>query len=271
MVPPLVAGLLPTQAAEIRRLVARSPRREPFVMGSADASAWVTRELSAETWDDFVDLFSRGNGWDHCACTYFQRGRGMPKGSGSGTRAARQVENLRQKSELVKDGLAHGILVYDDREPVGWCQFGPVAELPCGYPSPRRDEESPEPDWRITCFVTDKRYRGRGVAAAALKAAVDAIRRAGGGATEAYPVAGWTSGEGAVAPGERIDVGGVGHVDPALGTYGFVSTQGTVPMFAAQGFTAVGTVTRESRLKVSGRPPESHVVMRRTVGARPGG
>ena len=42
--------------------------------------------------------------------------------------------------------------------------------------------------WRITCFVVDQKYRRRGVASAGLKAAVDAIRKKGGGTVEAYPV-----------------------------------------------------------------------------------
>ncbi len=42
--------------------------------------------------------------------------------------------------------------------------------------------------WRITCFVVDKQYRRRGVASAALKAALEAIRKKGGGLVEAYPV-----------------------------------------------------------------------------------
>src|SRR5205807_645766 len=95
-------------------------------------SNWLTRELSSATWPDFVSLFSRGNGWDSCACIYFQRGDDMPKGSGHRTRAAVRVENLRQKRNSSTTGRAHGILVYLDDEPIGWCQFGRSGELPCG-------------------------------------------------------------------------------------------------------------------------------------------
>ena len=42
--------------------------------------------------------------------------------------------------------------------------------------------------WRITCFVVDKQHRRRGVASVALKAALEAIRKKGGGLVEAYPV-----------------------------------------------------------------------------------
>jgi GNAT superfamily N-acetyltransferase len=43
------------------------------------------------------------------------------------------------------------------------------------------------PDWRIGCIFTGKPHRGRGVARAAVSAALDAIRGAGGGLVEAYP------------------------------------------------------------------------------------
>jgi len=42
--------------------------------------------------------------------------------------------------------------------------------------------------WKITCFVVDKEYRRRGVASAGLRAALEAIRKKGGGIVEAYPV-----------------------------------------------------------------------------------
>lgn len=43
------------------------------------------------------------------------------------------------------------------------------------------------PDFRITCFFVDRRYRRTGVAAVALRGALDLIAQAGGGLVEAYP------------------------------------------------------------------------------------
>ncbi len=123
-----------------------------------------TKELSVRTWPDFEALFTNGNGCDFCACMVFQRGRHLPR-SKFPNRAAMQVENLAQKRQLVYDGRAHGILVYADAEVVGWCQYGPVDELPIGgkgRPGPT------DADWRITCLVTDKAHRNRGVSRRAL-------------------------------------------------------------------------------------------------------
>src|SRR5713226_4496307 len=88
-----------------------------------------TRELSERTWPDFERLFSRGNGWDHCWCTAFQRARRL-SGKEYRTRAEVGVRNHQDKEQLVDQGRAHGILVYANGEPIGWCQYGLSDELP---------------------------------------------------------------------------------------------------------------------------------------------
>lgn len=93
-------------------------------------SAYKTKELSMETWPDFVRLFSQGSGWDFCQCMHFHRPHSLPKEQWLRSRAERGVRNRRQKRALVEQGCAHGILVYVKGEPVGWCQYGPRDELP---------------------------------------------------------------------------------------------------------------------------------------------
>ncbi len=102
------------------------------------------------------------------------------------------MRNRREKRELVDKGYSHGILVYAKGEPVGWCQYGPKEELP-RFDNSRNyrglgPERGKEKLWRITCFVVDKKYRKRGAASAALKAALEAIRKKGGGLVEAFPL-----------------------------------------------------------------------------------
>lgn len=77
---------------------------------------------------------------------------------------------------------AHGIRVYADVEPIGWSQYGTSDELiePKGAPRPR------ERTWRITCFAVDRRFPRKGVAAGALHAALESIRRQGGGLVQAF-------------------------------------------------------------------------------------
>ena len=92
---------------------------------------YTTEELTKETWPDFERLFSQGNGWDFCWCMHFQRLRALPRNQWR-TRAERGARNRKQKKELVDEGHAHGILVYANGEPVGWCQYGRSEELPRG-------------------------------------------------------------------------------------------------------------------------------------------
>ena len=123
---------------------------------------------------------------------HHQRSRSVPLIEEPKTRAEWAVKNRREKRELVEKGCAHGILVYAGEEPVGWCQYGSREELPRVDSSPRYRrlglEDGGERLWRITCFVVDKKYRRRGLAGAGLRAALEAIKKKGGGLVEAYPV-----------------------------------------------------------------------------------
>jgi len=193
-----------------------------------------TKELTKKTWPDFERLFSQGNGWDFCWCMHFQRPCTLPKSQWRRTRAERGARNQREKKDLLEKGQAHGILVYANGEPVGWCQYGLQKELPRidnkrGYRALRL-ETGEKSLWRITCFVTDKNHRRRGVANAALKAALESIRKKGGGLVEAYPMIPWEK-----LCRERKQR--CGHA-PAFGNE---STHGTLSMFEKQGFRQVGT------------------------------
>ena len=107
-----------------------------------------------------------------------------PEGFAAGTPEG----NREAKRRHVTEGSVHQVLVYDGDRCVGWCQFGTPLELPniknqAAYAKAADDL----PDWRIGCIFTNSKDRGKGVAAAAVEAALDAISRAGGGVVEAYP------------------------------------------------------------------------------------
>ncbi|WP_112241222.1 GNAT family N-acetyltransferase [Kribbella monticola] len=139
------------------------------------------RALGAETWDAFADLVERHNGvWGGCWCTWFHTMHAEKTHTVEGNRAL--------KEQLVKEGRAHAALVFDGDVAVGWCQYGVPAELP--NIKHRKDYEAgvvEPPDYRLTCFFIDTRYRRQGVAEVALRGALELIARAGGGVVEAYP------------------------------------------------------------------------------------
>ena len=92
------------------------------------------------------------------------------------------------KEARVREDRAHAAIVFDGANAVGWCQFGPTAELP-NIRSRKTYEEGLRtlPDWRITCFFIDRERRGEGIARLALREALRYIAASGGGTVEAYP------------------------------------------------------------------------------------
>jgi hypothetical protein len=142
---------------------------------------FTTRMLTSDTWDDFAALVEANNGvWGGCWCMGFH-----PKDAN----AEHPEEGKREtKRRLVARGAVHQVLVFDGARCVGWCQFGSPPELP-NIKSRRVYEQAgdPPPDWRIGCIFTNPKDRTKGVAAAAVAAALEEIRRAGGGVVEAYP------------------------------------------------------------------------------------
>lgn len=150
-------------------------------MADETSRSYTTRPLDVATWDDFARLVEANNGvWGGCWCMGFHP-EGLPK---DGT-AARNRESKRRH---VQRGTVHQVLVYEGEECVGWCQYGPPAELPNIKNPKAYDKELVElPDWRIGCIFTGAGHRGAGVARAAVTAVLAAIGEAGGGLVEAYP------------------------------------------------------------------------------------
>jgi GNAT superfamily N-acetyltransferase len=140
-----------------------------------------TRPLTPETWGAFADLAERHNGvWGGCWCTFFH--------TFTGEKTYEAEDNRALKQRLVAEGRAHAALVFDGEEAVGWCEYGPPAELP--NINHRKEYDAnvvTPPDYRLTCFFVDRRYRRQGVAAVALGGALELIAQAGGGIVEAYP------------------------------------------------------------------------------------
>jgi len=146
-------------------------------------SEYTVRSLGPDTWDAFAQLAGRHNGvWNGCWCTWFhtlyadkQKGRTAE-------------DNRALKERLVNEGRAHAALVFDGAEAVAWCQYGSPAELPNIYHRKEYEAELDRlPDYRLTCFFVDKRYRRTGMAGIALRGALQLIAQAGGGVVEGYP------------------------------------------------------------------------------------
>ncbi len=150
--------------------------------GTVTASGELTiRPLTADTWAAFADLVERHGGvFGGCWCTWFH--------TLSRDKDRTYESNRDLKRCLVEEGRAHAALVFHGEEAVGWAEYGPPAELPNIHH--RQEYEAGmvrPPDYRVTCIFVDKRYRRRGVAALALRGALELIAEAGGGVVEGYP------------------------------------------------------------------------------------
>jgi hypothetical protein len=148
-------------------------------------NTYSSKELSPTTWPDFEALFAKHNGvWGGCWCMFYHtKGEFLIKDHAP--------ENKKAKKALVKRRQTHGIIVYSERTPVGWVQYGPKPELPRidssrTYQGLSLDSEG-QRLWRITCFFVDRNSRRKGVAGFGLNAALASIKKKGGGMVEAYP------------------------------------------------------------------------------------
>jgi GNAT superfamily N-acetyltransferase len=144
-------------------------------------SEYTIKPLGPDTWVAFADLAERHNGvWNGCWCTWFHPACREKGQSAEGNRAF--------KERLVNEGRAHAALVFDGGVAVAWCEYGTPEELPNIYHRKQYEADLDTlPDYRITCFFVDRKYRRKGVAAVALRGALGLVAQAGGGAVEAYP------------------------------------------------------------------------------------
>jgi GNAT superfamily N-acetyltransferase len=105
-----------------------------------------------------------------------------------------------------------GLVAYLGTEPVGWVAVDRRADYPKLLRSPgiwrgRQEDKADDSVWAVTCLVTRKGYRKRGITYALAAATVGYARSRGARAIEAYPIR--------VPPGKEVTWGDlhVGHRD----------------------------------------------------------
>ena len=137
------------------------------------------------SWADLQAIFGDRGDPARCQCQYFKE---TPAEWKSGTAEGRAERFRAQTAEH-----ATGLVAFLDDEPAGWCAVEPRTAyrrlLRSRLVWDGRDED-PEDDgvWAVTCFVTRKGFRRRGVSAALAKAAGDFARERGARAVEGYPI-----------------------------------------------------------------------------------
>jgi GNAT superfamily N-acetyltransferase len=140
-------------------------------------SAHAIKPLDESTWEAFAALVEANNGvFGGCWCIGFHE------------RPETAALNRERKLARVRAGTTHAALVFAGDDCLGWCQFGPPAELPRIKSRAQYEKGvTAPPDWRIACNFVGKGHRRKGVATAGLAGALELIAGLGGGLVEGYP------------------------------------------------------------------------------------
>ncbi len=145
------------------------------------------RPLTPALMDALAEVL-RG-GWGHgCWCLYprltdAQMRAVTGKGSASDRRRAAMARLARRRR-------SPGLLAFEGDVPVGWVAVAPRPELARVAASRATPPVDDQAVWVIPCVTVRKTARGRGVAVALIRAAVDYAAAQGASIVEAYPRAG---------------------------------------------------------------------------------
>lgn len=169
------------------------------------------RPLTPELWPALEALFGANGACNGCWCMY---GR-----IGSAYRRRPRERNKAEFREVVRRGPPPGLLAFDGETPIAWCQVTPRDAVPWLDRIWRLKRIDDLPVWSLSCLYVRKGYRRRGVTAQLIAAALDAARRAGAPALEAYPfdaaVSPSASGSGYASSFARAGFTVVARRDPA--------------------------------------------------------
>jgi GNAT superfamily N-acetyltransferase len=140
------------------------------------------RPVTEALFDDVQTVFGTRGQAASCQCQAYRLGW-----------HGQHSPDVQGRRELLRDQVTegHGLLGYEDGDPVGWCSMAPRSD----YPYLRkttwngRHEDRTDPGiWAVTCFVTRAGHRRAGVSRALAAATVDLARDQGARAVEAYPM-----------------------------------------------------------------------------------
>jgi GNAT superfamily N-acetyltransferase len=143
------------------------------------------------SWADLKAIFGTRDYAAYCQCQRFKvrdmDWRSVP--------VEERAMRLREQTQCgdPRARTTSGLVAYLNGEPVGWCAIEPRTAYPrllrARVPWVGRAEDKADDSiWAVTCFVTRKGFRLRGITYALARATVDFARKRGACALEAYPM-----------------------------------------------------------------------------------
>jgi predicted GNAT family acetyltransferase len=152
-------------ASDSRAMAGRSPPKPRGI---------TVRAVRPEDWAEIELLFGSNGACGGCWCMWWR----VPTG-GAAWERVKGEPNRRALRELVERGEVHALLARDGAEVVGWCSLGPRGDFPRAERVKAIRGDWDRRTWSVTCFFIPARHRGRGVATALLRAAIEHARRRG--------------------------------------------------------------------------------------------
>jgi GNAT superfamily N-acetyltransferase len=145
------------------------------------------------TWDDLRAVFGARGDPARCWCQRFKMAPGESWASVGRTQHALR---LRTQTRCDHPGseTTSGLVAFLAGEPVGWCAVEPRTAYPRLLRNNRvpwegrSEDKTDDTVWAVTCFVTRKGFRRRGIASELARAAVEWTRQRGARAIEGYPM-----------------------------------------------------------------------------------
>ncbi|MCA1587925.1 MAG: GNAT family N-acetyltransferase, partial [Chloroflexi bacterium] len=144
-------------------------------------------------WADIQAVFGTRGASSVCWC---QRYKLAPREAFSRFPAEERAARLRAQTNAARPQApaTSGLVAYLEGQPVGWGAVEPrpaYGGLLRVYRTPwegRDENRADESVWAVTCLLVRAGFRGRGIAYALARAAVEHARRRGARALEAYPM-----------------------------------------------------------------------------------
>ena len=138
------------------------------------------RPLAPEFAEPFLKLMDRSEcGGCYCMYWHFTGDDVAWTGSTGPEQRAAKLKRIAESGDT-------GMILFEDQEPVGWCQFGPRKSFP------KLEEKKQLPAasdglWCINCFMILPEKRRQGYARALLAISLEHLKNVGAKLVEAYP------------------------------------------------------------------------------------